>query len=1328
MTPPRKRFLYFLVDVNNASFYVDKGVVKKSSVWKPLKHHPDNWRDLQLSFGTNEKYFSPNLAYSVPQTFINDGATIIRSLLYDGKGYEEEVYIVILKWNKKIGERWLYELEYKGKLDLSEAKDLIEEGVTVNTVEGGLWTLLQANDSTTYEIVCDETNPDIVRVKFDGITLRDRYNYSLYDVTTAAFSFAIPLAFINNDGDSVGVIHGDSQFEVISDDMAATYTTSSPNYIFQSILGVTVHIAGQIKFTIGSNTGVDIYFITSKNQTFHVFNAVAASTQIINIDQTIDLVAGEKLYLLGSSFGEPNINWKESKLSISFDTRNSTSDEDEVVSGAYNFHYDSEVDEPWQLGPVGSDLESDWYAAWILASHPTETDLVDGAEYNDYTFPLGFDLREPQAVVPNSTEYFLKATREITANITGSVNINLSLTRGGGVSTIHLQVGLYTSLYKNYIVYDQIVSSGDINVSINSPITLEAGEKVFIYLTMPGYQSEGGTGTLTQLGASFSASFTATIFGGVFCLQPLQLLKQLVSKMTDGKYTADSHHFTVHNNILTTCGDAIRKTDRSIVPNYHMATSFQDFFTSYSAIYDLGIKIVDNVLWVEPKKDLYKDDVEIFDLGEVDELEVDVATDKIISNIKCGYPDQDYDERSGKYEFNSTQEYKLPIRSVNKDLDITSKYRGDGFGIEFIRLNLNSKDTTDNSGDKQVFFVNADTSAVNTIASFEALKSLPEQIATPRSLKFDSTTGQFFFVNSSKNEFTYITSEQKLFTIAITIYGNLQGSSSDNVRFDVILNGTVIRTRTLQAPQGMFRVGFDLTQTFNYNDKIKVLITPTFNALISVNQAGMTLQTESVGNPIFTLNRANYSSITGVIDNTVFNVEEMTPKRQLLAHGSYLRSLLYQLPADKIIFQSAAKNKNLSTTLNGATIYEGGDVTVGDLGSPIFLPYYGSFKFIPPFTFAQTMKAIGTGYIKGTYNGYDVYFLPVGDMTVKPATGEQGTAKLLLAPKTDLKVLLKLASNGLFIKDYQNNMLFISNHSPIHFVRYNKVVPTGYHNKDMFDDWVHQRFERYISQPAYLQKWQTSDPVRLQFITASMGLLNIKVYNSKAQFVEQVDAVLQSNISVQLPYTLQYIEIDLSDYEEDDYVFVLCADTTRLAISEWQNIKEDHPETYLFEYYNSFNKLDAYFDTWRPSFRIEGLLLPAEPDSTFSEFEDEPNDLVFLNGVPFEKQKLVIGPGTGLPEWAAIKMNYIFLLDRITLDGERVTRNTESKFEKTEIAIGYPFNKYSLEIRKAHNEFGLTINDVDVSDNSGRFLSAYTLDAGAFGQAEGTIEIEVEDE
>jgi hypothetical protein len=146
-----------------------------------------------------------------------------------------------------------------------------------------------------------------------------------------------------------------------------------------------------------------------------------------------------------------------------------------------------------------------------------------------------------------------------------------------------------------------------------------------------------------------------------------------------------------------TCGDAIRG-----LTGAKIKTSLRDFFTSYNSDFGIGMGMLGADLRLEEKA-FWVQYTDFIDLGEVSKMKVSPASDLLVNNIKVGTPDQEYDDVNGKQEFNTTHEYSAPITRVAKELNLVSVYRNDCYGIEFTRLNLDGKDTTDNDSDNDVF-------------------------------------------------------------------------------------------------------------------------------------------------------------------------------------------------------------------------------------------------------------------------------------------------------------------------------------------------------------------------------------------------------------------------------------------------------------------------------------------------------------------------------------------------------------------------------------------------------------------------------------------------
>jgi hypothetical protein len=183
-------------------------------------------------------------------------------------------------------------------------------------------------------------------------------------------------------------------------------------------------------------------------------------------------------------------------------------------------------------------------------------------------------------------------------------------------------------------------------------------------------------------------------------LRPLYVFQQLIDKISDGAYTGVSDYLTNEiNDVVVSCGDAIREIDGAVIK-----TSLRDFFTSFNSDFGLALGMLGAELRLEPKS-FWVQYTDMIDLGEVSKMKVSPANDLLVNNIKIGSPNQEYDDVNGKQEFNTTQERSAPITRVSRELNLVSVYRKDCYGIEFTRLNLDGKTTTDNKSDNDVFMI-----------------------------------------------------------------------------------------------------------------------------------------------------------------------------------------------------------------------------------------------------------------------------------------------------------------------------------------------------------------------------------------------------------------------------------------------------------------------------------------------------------------------------------------------------------------------------------------------------------------------------------------------
>lgn len=189
-------------------------------------------------------------------------------------------------------------------------------------------------------------------------------------------------------------------------------------------------------------------------------------------------------------------------------------------------------------------------------------------------------------------------------------------------------------------------------------------------------------------------------------IRPLKLFQELITRLTDGQYSAESDTLEVYRDIVITCGDAVRGIDGAKIK-----TTLFNFFQCFNTVIGMGLGMVGDTLRME-EKGYWVDYSDPIDLGEVKNLKVSPANDYIYSGIKIGYAAQEYEDVNGRQEFNNTHEYLSPVTRITKTLELISPYRADCYGIEFTRINLEGKTTTDDKADNDVFILHIKDSSI----------------------------------------------------------------------------------------------------------------------------------------------------------------------------------------------------------------------------------------------------------------------------------------------------------------------------------------------------------------------------------------------------------------------------------------------------------------------------------------------------------------------------------------------------------------------------------------------------------------------------------------
>lgn len=188
-----------------------------------------------------------------------------------------------------------------------------------------------------------------------------------------------------------------------------------------------------------------------------------------------------------------------------------------------------------------------------------------------------------------------------------------------------------------------------------------------------------------------------------------QLLVGLIEKATGGKYNALSANILTTgeiSNMLIASGNMIRN-----IKDARINTSLKDFFETIRTLFGLiyTFRMIDNreTLVIQHINETFNRNSKLTTVGEINELKTSVANDYIYNRLKIGYKDQTYDEINGKFEFNTELEFATNTTAKTNELKLISPYRADAYGIEFMIIAYEQKETIDSRSDNDIFIIHA---------------------------------------------------------------------------------------------------------------------------------------------------------------------------------------------------------------------------------------------------------------------------------------------------------------------------------------------------------------------------------------------------------------------------------------------------------------------------------------------------------------------------------------------------------------------------------------------------------------------------------------------
>lgn len=191
-------------------------------------------------------------------------------------------------------------------------------------------------------------------------------------------------------------------------------------------------------------------------------------------------------------------------------------------------------------------------------------------------------------------------------------------------------------------------------------------------------------------------------------ISPIELLNNLLNSMSEG-----NTEYKGYFNYGMADGGRNLKLERVYImaaesarglPKAKIYTSYKKFCDWMEAEFGYVPVINGNEVTFTHRDKLFTNTV-VKELGKkINDYELMVNEGLVYSSVKVGYDKQDYDSINGRDEFRFTNEFSTGLKLLDNALSLISPYRADAYGIEFL-VQKRGEDTTDNSSDNDIFFV-----------------------------------------------------------------------------------------------------------------------------------------------------------------------------------------------------------------------------------------------------------------------------------------------------------------------------------------------------------------------------------------------------------------------------------------------------------------------------------------------------------------------------------------------------------------------------------------------------------------------------------------------
>lgn len=222
----------------------------------------------------------------------------------------------------------------------------------------------------------------------------------------------------------------------------------------------------------------------------------------------------------------------------------------------------------------------------------------------------------------------------------------------------------------------------------------------------------------------------------------------------------------------------------------------------------------------------------------------------------------------------------------------------------------------------------------------------------------------------------------------------------------------------------------------------------------------------------------------------------------------------------------------------------------------------------------------------------------------------------------------------------------------------------------------------------YLQKWQSSDVLKLQVVADEVPT-DLRIVDVNGYLIATIPWTANAFIITGFPtYKIYEISYSFAALQPEAYkcIFGSAANPDRFE-SEGFSVMAKQENTILLKYKNSENNWSVIFDTGIEfQFRVEAIIQNFQPGNDRNTYIDQKRNVTLLDSVAYIKETLYVGGDYGVPKWVLDKINNIQQCDQVSYNGVFYQPPDGAEYESTTD----PKNVYfwgSIEVNPVDNNF-----------------------------------------